>query len=48
QRPLPARSANVVHVKLRVPGLAGRVRLHPGLAAGVYALRSLEVRAVPQ
>lgn len=48
QRPLPARSANVVHVKLRVPGLAGRIRLHPGLAAGVYALRSLEVRAVPQ
>ncbi|MCY3002176.1 MAG: hypothetical protein NTV21_10260 [Planctomycetota bacterium] len=48
QRPLPARSANVVYVKLRVPGLAGRIRLHPGLAAGTYVLRSLEVRAVPQ
>jgi hypothetical protein len=38
----------VVYVKLRVPGLAGPLRLHPGLAAGVYRLRSLEVRAVPQ
>lgn len=48
QRPISASGTQVVHVKLRVPGLAGRIRLHPGLAAGVYALRSLEVRAVPQ
>ncbi len=48
QRPLPAGEGRVVYVKLRVPGLSGRVRLHPGLAAGSYRLRSLEVRAVPQ
>lgn len=48
QRPLPAGEGRVVYVKLRVPGLSGRIRLHPGLAAGSYRLRSLEVRAVPQ
>lgn len=48
QRPLPRGERSVVYVKLRVPGLSGPIRLHPGLAAGVYRLRSLEVRAVPQ
>ena len=48
QRPLPRGERAVVYVKLRVPGLSGPIRLHPGLAAGVYRLRSLEVRAVPQ
>lgn len=47
QRPLNA-GANVIYVKLRVPELAGRLRLHPGLAAGEYVLRDLEVRAVPE
>ncbi|MFM7298934.1 MAG: alginate O-acetyltransferase AlgX-related protein [Planctomycetota bacterium] len=48
QRPLPAGAGRTLYVKLRVPGLSGRIRLHPGLAAGSYRLRSLEVRAVPQ
>jgi hypothetical protein len=48
QRPLARGERAVVYVKLRVPGLSGPIRLHPGLAAGVYRLRSLEVRAVPQ
>jgi len=48
QRPLAGGEGRVVYVKLRVPGLSGRIRLHPGLAAGSYRLRSLEVRAVPQ
>ena len=39
---------NVVYVKLRVPDLTGRLRLQPGLAAGDYLIRSLEVRAVPE
>ncbi len=47
QRPIRA-GRNVVFVKLRVPQLAGRLRLHPGLAAGEYVLRDLEVRAVPE
>jgi hypothetical protein len=48
QRPLAAGEGRAVYVKLRVPGLSGRIRLHPGLVAGSYRLRSLEVRAVPQ
>ncbi len=47
QRPIRA-GRNVVFVKLRVPQLSGRLRLHPGLAAGEYVLRDLEVRAVPE
>lgn len=47
QRPVHA-GRNVVYIKLRVPQLAGRLRLHPGLAAGEYVLRDLEVRAVPE
>jgi alginate O-acetyltransferase complex protein AlgJ len=47
QRPVKA-GANVVHLKLRVPQLSGRLRLHPGLAGGEYVLRDLEVRAVPE
>ncbi len=47
QRPVKAGS-NVVFLKLRVPELFGRLRLHPGLAAGEYVLRDLEVRAVPE
>jgi hypothetical protein len=47
QRPVKTGS-NVVYLKLRVPELFGRLRLHPGLAAGEYVLRDLEVRAVPE
>ena len=47
QRPTGA-GANVLYFKLRVPALQGRLRLHPGLAAGVYVLRDLEVRAVSE
>jgi hypothetical protein len=39
---------NVVLIKLRVPDLAGRLRLQPGLVAGEYVIRSLEVRAVAE
>ncbi|MBM3990569.1 MAG: hypothetical protein FJ298_06105 [Planctomycetes bacterium] len=48
QRPLPAGAGRTVYVKLRVPGLCGPIRLHPGLAAACYRIRRLEVRAVPQ
>jgi hypothetical protein len=47
QKPVRA-GRDVVYVKLRVPELAGRLRLHPGLAAGDYVVRGLEVRAVPR
>jgi hypothetical protein len=47
QRPV-TKGPNVVYIKLRVPDLVGRLRLQPGLAAGDYLIRSLEVRAVPE
>lgn len=47
QRPV-TKGPNVVYIKLRVPDLVGRLRLQPGLVAGDYVIRSLEVRAVPE
>lgn len=46
-RPLGA-GRGELYVKLRVPGLAGRVRVHFGGVQGKYVLHALEVRAVPQ